>query len=108
MVEVMKLMVSSFKRSHTCTATLSAPNPAAGHRQPTPPLETLDTHVLLAWTEEPKTTFMVWEQPGKAGKEEKFLPLKIKIQKFTSASSYWREFNHEDKQPQRDWRMSIF
>ena len=31
MVEVMKIMVTSFKRSHECTATLSAPNPAAGH-----------------------------------------------------------------------------
>ena len=40
MVEVMKIMVTSFKRSHACTATLSAPNPAAGHRQPTPPPET--------------------------------------------------------------------
>ena len=33
-------MVTSFKRSHACTATLSAPNPAAGHRRPMPPLET--------------------------------------------------------------------
>ena len=72
------------------------------------PLSLPGTLPLLAWTEEPKTTFMVWEQLGKAGKEENFLPLKIKIQKFTSASSYWREFNHENKQPQRDWRMSIF
>ena len=40
MVEVMKIMVLSFKRSHACTATLSAPNPAAGHRRPTPPPET--------------------------------------------------------------------
>ena len=31
MVEVMKIMVTSCKRSHACTATLSAPNPAAGH-----------------------------------------------------------------------------
>ena len=36
----MKIMVTSFKRSHVCTATLSAPNPAAGHHRPTPPLET--------------------------------------------------------------------
>ena len=28
------------KRSPADTATLSAPDPAAGHRQPTPPLET--------------------------------------------------------------------
>ena len=53
MVEVRKIMTTSFKKSHACTATLSAPNPAAGHRQPTPPLETLDTHgqvwVSLLW-----------------------------------------------------------
>ena len=29
-------MATSFKRSHARTATLSAPNPAAGHHQPTP------------------------------------------------------------------------
>ena len=40
MVEVMKIMATSFKGSNACTATLSAPNPAAGHCQPTPPLET--------------------------------------------------------------------
>ena len=39
MVEVMKIMATSFKRSHACTATLSAPNPAAGHRS-MPLLET--------------------------------------------------------------------
>ena len=31
MVEVMKIMATSFKRSHAGTATLSAPNLAAGH-----------------------------------------------------------------------------
>ena len=40
MMEVMKITVTSFKRSHACTATLSAPDPAAGHRQPTPLPET--------------------------------------------------------------------
>ena len=40
MVEVMKIMVTSFKRSHACTAILSAPNPAGGQHWPTPPLET--------------------------------------------------------------------
>ena len=40
MVEVMKIMGTSFKKSHACTATLSAPNPAGGHHRPTPPLET--------------------------------------------------------------------
>ena len=33
-------MVISFKRSYTCTATLSAPHPVAGHRWLTPPSET--------------------------------------------------------------------
>ena len=33
-------MATSFKRSHACTATLSAPSPAAGHPRPTPLLET--------------------------------------------------------------------
>ena len=31
MVEVMKIMVTSLKRSRACTATVHAPNPAAGH-----------------------------------------------------------------------------
>ena len=40
MVEVMKTIVTSFKRSHPSTATLTALNPVAGHHQPMPPLET--------------------------------------------------------------------
>ena len=40
MVEVMKIMVTSFKRPHAHTATLRALNPAAGYRRPTPPLKT--------------------------------------------------------------------
>ena len=40
MVEVMKIMATSFKRSHACSAALSASDPEAGHHQPTPPLET--------------------------------------------------------------------
>ena len=39
MVEVIKIMETSFKRSHVSPATLSAPNPAAGHHQPTLLLE---------------------------------------------------------------------
>ena len=31
---------TSFRRSHACTAALSAPNPAAGHHSLMPPLET--------------------------------------------------------------------
>ena len=37
----MKIMETSFQRSHACTATLTALNPAAGHHQPMPLLETL-------------------------------------------------------------------
>ena len=37
MVEVMEIMATSIEMSH---ATLSAPNPAASHHRPTPPLET--------------------------------------------------------------------
>ena len=40
MVEVMKMMVTSFRRSHACTAAVIAPSPAAGHHPPTPALET--------------------------------------------------------------------
>ena len=39
-VEVMNIMETSFKRSLAHTAALSAPDPAAGHRQPMTPLET--------------------------------------------------------------------
>ena len=31
MVEVMKIMATSFKMTHACTAVLNAPNPTAGH-----------------------------------------------------------------------------
>jgi len=31
MVEVTKIMATSFRRSHACTAALNAPDPAAGH-----------------------------------------------------------------------------
>ena len=39
-MEVMKIMVTSFKSSHAHTATLSVPDTAAGHRRPTPLPET--------------------------------------------------------------------
>ena len=39
-VEVMKIMVTSFIRSPACMATLTAPNPAAGRHRPMPLLET--------------------------------------------------------------------
>ena len=53
MGEVMKIMLTSFKRPHACTAALSALDPAAGDHQPMPLLETPDTHrqvwVSLLW-----------------------------------------------------------
>ena len=39
-MEVMKIMATSFKRCCAGTATLSPPDPAAGHCRPTPPPET--------------------------------------------------------------------
>ena len=49
-MEVVKIIETSFKRSHASTATLSASNPAAGHCQPMP---LPDTHrqvwVSLLW-----------------------------------------------------------
>ena len=38
-MEVMKIMLPTFKRSHGGTSILSAPYPAAGHCQPMPPQE---------------------------------------------------------------------
>ena len=49
----MKIMVTSFKRSHASTATLSAPDPAADHRQSCLCQRLPDTHrqgwVSLLW-----------------------------------------------------------
>ena len=44
MVEVMKIMVTSLKRSHAWTAVAHASNPVAGHHQPTSFWRLLDTH----------------------------------------------------------------
>ena len=52
-VEVMKIITTSFKRSRACIATLNAPNPAAGHHRSTLHRRLLDTHgqvwVSLLW-----------------------------------------------------------
>ena len=40
MVEIMKIMATSFKRSHVGTAAVSASDPEAGHCRPTPLPET--------------------------------------------------------------------
>ena len=51
-MEVVKIIVTSFKRSHASLAILTAPNSAAGHHQPMP-LPVLDVHrqvwVSLLW-----------------------------------------------------------
>ena len=52
MVEIMKIVATSFKRSHACTATLSAPSSAAGHH-------------LLQPTTEPHLHWRLLETPGK-------------------------------------------
>ena len=41
MLEIMKVMVTSFKRCHACTTIPSAPNTVAGHHWPTSLLESL-------------------------------------------------------------------
>ena len=48
MVELLKIMVISFKRSDAVTAALSAPNLATGHHRPTPPPET-PGHSQAVW-----------------------------------------------------------
>ena len=40
MVEVMKIVATSFRRSHARTAALSASDPEGGHHQPMPPPKT--------------------------------------------------------------------
>ena len=53
MVEVMKIMAATFKRTCACTATLSAPNPATGHCWLNLHQRFLDTHgqvwISLLW-----------------------------------------------------------
>ena len=48
MLEVMKTMVTSFKRSHACTVAVSASKPEAGHCQPTLLLE-IPGHSCHVW-----------------------------------------------------------
>ena len=63
MVEVMKIMVTSFRKSHAHTATLTDPNPTAGHRQPIPPPETpRHTWASLGQSYGVTATFSWWTQ----------------------------------------------
>ena len=48
MVQVMKIMATSFKRFHAHTATFTAPSPAAAHHQPASLLET-PGHSRVSW-----------------------------------------------------------
>ena len=47
MVEVMKILSTSFKRSHACTTALSTPKPVAGHHRPMP-LPEIPDHSLAS------------------------------------------------------------
>ena len=62
-VEVMKILATSFRRSQACTATLSAPNPAAGHHDPRLCWRLLDIHrqvwVSLFWVPAPFSWVLV-------------------------------------------------
>ena len=59
MVEVMKKMATSFKRSHARTATLCAPNPAAGHHWPTPPGSCTGKSGSVSWVTAPFSWVLV-------------------------------------------------
>ena len=71
MVEVMKLMETLFKRSSAHTAACCAPDPAAGHRRPTPLPETPG----YSWAS--LGQFLVWSlllSPSPGAQGSLFLP----------------------------------
>ena len=76
MVEVKKVMGSSFKTSHTHTAALSAPTSAAGHRRPTPPKRLLGTHgqVWVSLVGSPLLSPRSWCAQGLFVPSESLLP----------------------------------
>ena len=71
--EVMKIMVTSFKRPHACTTTLSAPNPAAGHH---PHRKVQD---ILLWG---YCSFLL----GPGAHKVLFLPFKLLLPQFCTSS----------------------
>ena len=75
MVGVMKIMETSFKKSHVLTATLSAPDPAAGHYRPTPPNRFLDTHrqvwISLLWGHAPVSWVLVHTRPSRTNSQKR-------------------------------------
>ena len=83
MVEVMKIMVTSFKRSHASTAALSAPHPAAGHCRPTPPLET-PRHSRASLCQSPVRSLLLspgswWAQGSACALQESLSPVLCKF-----------------------------
>ena len=75
LVGVMKIMETSFKKSHVLTATLSAPDPAAGHYRPTPPNRFLDTHrqvwISLLWGHAPFSWVLVHTRPSRTNSQKR-------------------------------------
>ena len=47
-VEIIKIMVTSLKRSQACTATVHAPNASAGHHRPKTSPETPGNHMQVS------------------------------------------------------------
>ena len=89
MVDVMRIMATSFQRSQARTAALSAPSPAAGHCQPTPLQRLLDTHRQV-WVTllRGHCTFLL----GPGAHKVLFVPSKSLFPQFCVSSiikSYW-------------------
>ena len=59
MVEVMKIMVTSFKRSHAGTATLHAPNPAEGQNCQLRPLPETPGHSQASLGQSPVQSLLL-------------------------------------------------
>ena len=57
---------TSFRRSHARTAALNAPNPVAGHHQPTPPPET-PGHAQASLGQSPVGSLLFLLGPGARG-----------------------------------------
>ena len=76
MVEVMKIMVTSFRKSHAHTATLTDPHPTAGHSQPIPPPETPGhTRASLGQSSGVTATFSWWAQGSVCALQESGSPV---------------------------------
>ena len=76
MVDVMKIMVTSFKRSHAFIVTLSDPNPAAGHCLPIPPPETPESS--RAWLDQSLVGLLLLS-PGPCCTQGFFCALQVSV-----------------------------